>query len=63
MSLRGCSVAGSDAEATKLREAVLQDRLKVALRPLMNRSVSLVLLLLPLLPLPLLLISDVGPIV
>jgi len=30
-------VAGSEAEMKKLRQAVFEDRLKIALRPFMNR--------------------------
>ena len=35
-------VAGSDAEVTKLCNAVRADQLKMALRPLMNKYVSTV---------------------
>jgi len=35
----GVSVVGSDLEVSKLRKAVSEDRLKMVLRPFMNRSV------------------------
>jgi len=35
----GVSVVGSDLEVSKLRKAVAEDRLKMVLRPFMNRSV------------------------